>query len=194
MRSAYICPDCTMRFLGQQSSPKKKQIFSALKTLLNELSIASRDNIDIIEYWRELDKSPSFDVFLCQNSKDKSEVRKVSGLLKKASIKPWLDVEQLRPGFPWQTELEKIIGNIAAAAVFVGKSEIGPWQDNEINAFLSEFVRRNCPVIPVLLPGVKSPPKLPVFLRQMTWVDFRKNRKRALEMLAWGITGRRPIR
>jgi hypothetical protein len=194
MRSAYVCPDCTSRFIGQKTSLKEKAQFKALKILLNELSSASRNNVDIVKYWRQRDENPTFDVFLCHNSKEKPGVRKICNLLKKANIKPWLDIEQLRPGLPWQTELEKVIERIGAAAVFVGKSGIGPWQDNEIKAFLTEFVRRKCPVIPVLLPGVKSPPALPIFLNQMTWVDLRKSQKQSIKELAWGITGKKPER
>ncbi len=61
----------------------------------------------------------------------------------------------------------------------------------EIKAFLREFIERKCPVIPVILPGVKRKPKLPVFLKGMGWVDARKADPDALEQLIWGITGRK---
>jgi hypothetical protein len=104
-------------------------------------------------------------------------------------IKPWLDEEQLPPGLPWQPRLEREIENIRAAAVFVGEKGIGPWQSMEIYAFLSEFVRRNCPVIPTILPNAPAQPTLPVFLRLMNWVDMRGDD--GLEKLIWGITGQR---
>jgi hypothetical protein len=93
---------------------------------------------------------------------------------------------------PWQEALEEQLASIAAAAVFVGASGFGPWQNRELRAFLDEFVRRQCPVIPVLLPSVTSPPQLPLFLRQMTWVDYRRDQKTALDLLVWGVTGERP--
>jgi hypothetical protein len=133
-----------------------------------------------------------FDVFLCHNSIDKPEVREVARLLKTSGVRPWLDEEQLRPGLPWQEALEEQISIIRAAAVFVGASNLGPWQTMELRAFLNEFVRRRCPVIPVLLWSVSSPPSLPLFLRNLTWVDFRKDSVRALKLLIWGITNNRP--
>jgi hypothetical protein len=54
--------------------------------------------------------------------------------------------------------------------VIVG-SRVGPWQDQELAAFLRQFVKRRCPVIPVLLRGAERP-ELPVFLDGMTWVDL----------------------
>jgi hypothetical protein len=59
-------------------------------------------------------------------------------------------------------------------------------------AFLSEFVSRQVPVIPLLLPDAPHVPELPVFLRLMTWVDFRRDDPNPLEQLIWGITRKRP--
>jgi WD40 repeat protein len=133
----------------------------------------------------------NFDVFLCHNSIDKSAVKKIAEQLKEQGLLPWLDVWELRPGLPWQRALEERIEHIQTAAVFVGKDGIGPWQQMELEAFLREFVSRGCPVIPVLLDYAPKEPQLPVFLRGMTWVDFRKADAEPLENLIWGITGRR---
>jgi small GTP-binding protein len=134
-----------------------------------------------------------YDVFLCHNSADKDAVKGIGEQLKERRILPWLDEWELRPGMPWQDELERQIESIKAAAVFVGKDGIGPWQDRELRAFLSEFLRRKtpAPVIPVLLPTAARHPKLPVFLREMTWVDFRMQKPDPIVQLIWGITGRR---
>ncbi len=72
-------------------------------------------------------------------------------------------------------------------------SRIGPWQDAELAAFLRQFSRRHCPVIPVLLPGAERPP-LPVFLDGMTWVDLDVADPDPLDQLEWGVTGRHPDR
>ena len=61
-----------------------------------------------------------------------------------------------------------------------------------MRGFLSEFADRQVPVIPVLLPDAPKQPELPLFLRQMTWVDFRVADPDPLERLLWGITGQRP--
>lgn len=132
-----------------------------------------------------------FDVFLCHNSKDKPEVIEIAHELTRQGIKPWLDKWELRPGLAWQSLLEEQIENIKSAAVFVGSSGLGPWQSQEMRAFLNEFVERKCPVIPVLLGNTPQQPKLPIFLRGHTWVDFRTDIE-AMENLIWGITGRKP--
>ncbi len=136
---------------------------------------------------------PQFDVFLCHNSKDKPEVIEIANELKKRGLKPWLDKWELRPGLSWQILLEEQIEQIKSAAVFVGSSGFGPWQNQEMRAFLSEFVERECFVIPVLLRNTSEQPKLPIFLKGNTWVDFRTDPE-AMENLIWGITGRKPER
>jgi hypothetical protein len=133
-----------------------------------------------------------FDVFLCHNSSDKPAVKRIAQQLREAGVLPWLDVWELPPGLPWQAELERQIKNIKSAAVFVGSAGMGPWQVQEMRAFLSEFVARDLPVIPVLLPDAPSIPELPLFLKAMTWVDFRRDDPSPLEGLIWGITGKRP--
>ena len=133
-----------------------------------------------------------FDVFLCHNSEDKSQVKQIAEQLKQYDLKPWLDIWELRPGHSWQDVLEENIEQINAAAVFVGKNGLGPWQRREINAFLRKFVNRECPVIPILLPDAPKEPKLPTFLEEIMWVDFRTSDPNPMSQLIWGITGKKP--
>ncbi|MBI3272739.1 MAG: TIR domain-containing protein [Planctomycetes bacterium] len=133
-----------------------------------------------------------FDVFLCHNSDDKAEVKRIAERLKLRGLLPWLDEWEIRPGTLWQEALERQITGIRSVAVFVGHSGIGPWQDLELLAFIREFVKRGCPVIPVLLPGCESPPALPVLLQGFHFVDFRNPEPDPLEQLEWGITGAKP--
>ena len=133
-----------------------------------------------------------FDVFLCHNSQDKKAVIELALRLKDRGILPWLDAWEIPPGTRWQRALEDQIKKVKTAAVFVGKNGIGPWQDMEQEAFLSQFVKRKCSVIPVILHGCKKNPELPVFLGSVNWVDFRKEDPDPFEQLMWGITGRRP--
>lgn len=133
-----------------------------------------------------------FDVFLCHNSVDKPQVKEIGEQLLKRGILPWLDVEQIRPGTTWQKALGEQINSIKSAAVFVGNSGIGPWQDEEIQGLLSQFVERRCPVIPTVLASATKTPELLWTLKNRHWVDFRKQDPDPLVQLVWGITGKRP--
>ena len=145
---------------------------------------------------QETNISESFHVFLSHNSKDKPIVRELAQkLTESCNLRVWLDEDQLVPGRSWQEALEKIIQTTQAAAVLIGESGLGPWEDPEMRACLSEFVNRKLPVIPVLLPDTPATPKLPLFLKSFTWVDLRDGlTDPGLEKLVWGITGVKPAK
>jgi hypothetical protein len=134
-----------------------------------------------------------YDVFLSYNSGDRADVLTLANELVRRGIRVWFDVWELRPGERWQTELERAISYTRSAAILVGGSGFGPWQDQEMQTFLMSFVDRALPVIPVLLPQAPERIALPIFLRQFTWVDLREGiRDEVLERLIWGITGKKP--
>jgi TIR domain len=137
----------------------------------------------------------SFDVFLCHNNRDKPVVRELGEALRARELKVWLDEWELVPGRRWPNALEKVIETCRAAAVLVCKDGLGPWQTVEMESCLREFVRRNLPVIPLLLPGAPEAPELPLFLRSFHWVDLRGGlSEEGIDQLQWGITGERPDR
>jgi hypothetical protein len=198
MRSGVLCSACQEHTDKQKFDRGTRKLLDGIGNVLNDLGAASRNHESIGSYWKRgrilatSDGADKFGVFLCHSSKDKAAVRKINRALKTYNVRTWLDEEQLRPGMAWQVILEEQISRIATAAVFVGSSGIGPWQNMEIRAFLSEFLQRSCPVIPVILPNAKTVPELPIFLRQLTWVDFREGTSGAMTRLIWGITGTRP--
>jgi hypothetical protein len=170
MRAAFICTDCFDEHA--QNDP----IAHDIQRLLDLVSSASRIRRNVLENTPptpQEQKGQLFDIFLCHNSEDKPAIKQIKTFMQNAGIATWFDEEQLVPGFPWQDELERQIPNVRKAAVFVGRNGMGPWQDRELRAFISEFVSRGCPVIPVILPDAGTVPELPIFLRQMTWVDLR---------------------
>jgi hypothetical protein len=192
MRAAFICAQCEKR-MGQRLMQSRPELVSDLQVILDDVSKASRKNTDILALWNKLDEERGgFDVFLCHNGDDKPDVRLLAEELSRRGVRVWLDEEQCRPGLPWQDVLEQSIASVRSAAICLGSSGFGPWQEVESRAFLSEFLRRQCPVIPVILASAQEVPQLPLFLQQLTWVDFRKKHPDPWERLLWGITGTRP--
>ena len=134
-----------------------------------------------------------FDVFLSHNSRNKPQVRELADALEERGLKVWLDERELVPGRPWQDALEEVIRTAKSAAILVGADGMGPWEVAEMRGCLSEFVARQLPVIPVLLPGAPNQPDVPLFLAQLSWVDLRRGLSAAgLDRLEWGITGVKP--
>jgi hypothetical protein len=174
MRAAFVCRECLqVRTLTSDESA----MFADVQGILNALSSASRLGRDVLSYAAQAappQPGRKYDVFLCHNSSDKPAVRAINEKLKTAGISTWLDEDEFVHGDIWQKRLEEQIENIASVIVFVGEKGLGPWEEMETRAFLAEFVRRDCLVIPAILPGAPAVPKLPIFLRQMHYADFRE--------------------
>jgi GTPase SAR1 family protein len=190
-REAVMCPVCENRVSLRDDYQPTAGPDPAMAAM-DASADAGRDLAAAVTVLRGKEEVAEFDVFLCHNWEDKPAVRVLAQRLRERGLRPWLDVNELRPGLPWQQALEEQIQHIPAAAVIVG-SRIGPWQDAELAAFLRQFTRRHCPVIPVLLPGADRP-ALPVFLDGMTWVDLDVADPDPLDQLEWGVTGRHPDR
>ncbi len=219
-RRIFVCLFCGVAISDEQSRLRREREFTEMNCPVCDTKISLLDKEERVaaaavartsEVIAEMDKNADekrdrdlvatilkgkieardYDVFLCHNSKDKPEVKKIGERLKERGILPWLDEWELRPGLPFQRELEKQIKTIRAAAVFVGPDGFGPWHLTEQEAFLRQFVNRGCPVIPVILPGCVETPELPAFLEGMVWVDFRKLEFDPFDQLVWGITGER---
>jgi nucleotide-binding universal stress UspA family protein len=191
-RPDILCPVCENRVplrddyeLASGSDQAATAAMEASADVGREIAVASA-------VLRGMQEVAEFDVFLCHNWEDKPAVRGLAQQLRQRGVRPWLDERELRPGLPWQGTLGDVIARIPAAAVIVG-SRIGPWQNQELAAFLREFVTRGCPVVPVLLPGA-DPLDLPFFLAGLTWVDLAATEPDPIEQLVWGITGMNPNR
>ena len=188
-RESILCPVCETRVSLRdeyETATGTDQVTAAMDASADR----GRESAAASTVVRGKEAVAEFDVFLCHNWADKPAVRELAQQLRERGVRPWLDEQELRPGLPFQSLIEEQILNIPAAAVIVG-SQVGPWQDQELRAFLNEFVRRGCPVIPVLLPG-SDHPEIPMFLKSMTWVDLGKDQPDPLGRLVWGITGRHP--
>lgn len=134
-----------------------------------------------------------WNVFLCHNSQEKPQVEKIRQHLQEQGIKTWLDRYDFEPFRPWPDQLEEIIDQIKSAAIFIGSSGVGPWQDIEMKSFLSEFVSRKLRMGLVILPGCSDEiiQKVPKFYEQFQRVDFRKKIPDPVGQLFWGITGQK---
>ena len=173
MRAAFLCDRCREHSANDKNI--KSQEFIDIMTILNHVSIASRNGEDVLNEKSFMPKDvnkPLYDVFICHNAVDKPIVRQFNSVLKRATIRTWLDEDQIRPGEVWQDKLETEISQISSCVIIVGDSRSGPWQDMERRAFINEFANRGCKLIPVLIGSPDSVPELPIFLRQFMWAGL----------------------
>lgn len=141
----------------------------------------------------------SYDVFFSRSTPDKPSVVELARRLAQQGIKVWLDEWCLIPGNRWQPGLERGLAEAETCAVFIGPSGFGHWQDEEMRAAVNLRVSEKGErfrVIPVLLPGANrgERSKLPMFLTETTWVEFRDSLddENAFHRLICGIRGVEP--
>lgn len=130
-----------------------------------------------------------YGVFLCYNSDDEPEVRKVAEYLVGEGLQVWFDEWVVQQAHIPVAKIEEGIENSGSAAVFIGPSGMGPWQNAEVEIILEKSLDSGCPVIPVLLPGAPERTSLRPFLRRYRPVRFNRNPPDAKNKLYRAITG-----
>jgi hypothetical protein len=118
---------------------------------MNRKADRQREEATAAVVLRGKEETRDFDVFLAHNSRVKQHVKRLAAELRRRGTNPWLDKEQIRPGRPFQDEIQ--------AAIIIGRNQLGPMQELELKALISRFVEAKIPVIPVLLPGVERLPE-----------------------------------
>ena len=216
-RRLFICPDCSEPLTDSQVQKRRSRGFDTITCAVCETRFSILDTAEKVmqpaagtvsqmdraaDQKRGLDtaiailqgklETNDFDVFLCHNSQDKPAVKAIGEQLKRYGILPWLDEWNLAPFTPWQDELQRIIPQMKAVAVFIGPSGLGPWLNLEMKAFLREFATTGkLRMGLVLLPGCPEEFEFPLFMQDFHWVDFRTPDPDPLAQLMWGITGMR---
>jgi TIR domain/Ras of Complex, Roc, domain of DAPkinase/WD domain, G-beta repeat len=187
-KTTLACPACEDAVISLLEGASAADAGSAV-TEMNKSADLRRDlNVAATQLQGKLETG-DYDVFLSYNSSDRKAVVAIGERLKEHGILPWLDVWEIRPGTRWQPELSKQLRKVKSAAVFVGPHGAGPWQELEVEEFLTDFARRKRPIIPVILEGRKGRPRLPPFLNSRHIVDMRQSVPDPFEQIVWGITG-----
>lgn len=139
-----------------------------------------------------------YDVYLSYNNQDRESAELLAEMLRNVGINVFIDVDELIPGDKISLSLNQAIDDSFSIAILIGSYPLSNWQVNELDIALANKERDDAfRVIPMLLPGDYEP-KLPDFLIQYTWVDFRKssfedlNTNDFIQLLAgiWDITPR----
>jgi hypothetical protein len=136
-------------------------------------------------------QNDAYDVYICYDEADETEVMSIGEKLKAQGILPWFDILEGRPGLE-QKHQEWQIQRIPSAAVFVGQHKIVDLQELQMYSFIDQFLERKIPVIPVLLTNAPKDLKLPPYLGNFWKVDFRRSTPEPMGQLLYGITGKRP--
>jgi len=152
------------------------------------MSQSLQSTATILEQKRQ---NEAYDVYICYDEADETEVMGIGEKLKAQGILPWFDILEGRPGLE-QKQQERQIQSIPSAAVFVGQHKIVDLQELQMYSFINQFLERKIPVIPVMLANAPKDLKLPPYLGNFWKVDFRRSIPDPMGQLLYGITGKRP--
>jgi hypothetical protein len=97
-----------------------------------------------------------YDVFLCYNSKNKSDPRVLYQSLCRSNFNVFFDETEVLPGYDFQTRVKSGFRGSASVIVLVGPGGLGPWQEFENRGFQTISVKTDRPIIPVLLPETEE--------------------------------------
>lgn len=87
------------------------------------------------------------------------------------NVHVWIDLDQLRPGQVWESEIERVLRDCIGLLVFVSPAAMqSDWVRRELEAAL---VRRERLILPVILSAVME---LPPDLARIQWVDLSGDR------------------
>jgi WD40 repeat protein len=112
-------------------------------------------------------------VFISHEGVEADSARGLARKLRDAGVAVWIDVDDLKPGKLWMSELEDAIVRASSFIIYVGSNGIAGWVDRELRLALERNTKDpSFRIYPVLGPGA-NPDLLPPFLRQHQWVDFR---------------------
>ena len=158
-----------------------------------------RDGTDFESVNKAIEAS-RYDVFISHTSSDKPAVEEIVLRLVEKGLLVFFDRQQFTEGTDWLTKVEAALAASSTVAIFIGPSGLGHWQSKELQIALE---RRSAGhtgmnrIVPVFLPGAEPDTvRLPLILRALNWVDFRKSldEPAAFERLVANIRGTVPTR
>jgi GTPase SAR1 family protein len=194
-RVSMSCPVCDME-IALLDRPRPLPSVTAAVTEMDLRADEERERLsrEFVEQGKV--QVGEYDVFLAYNHVDNLSANAIAKALRQRSLVPWIDSDEVPPGEVFQDVIEHAIRSVRSAAILIGVTGIGRWELFELRGFVSQCVERGIRVIPVLLPGVTDIPETLPFLKLFNRVIFSTSVEEpaGLDLLEWGITGRRPQR
>ncbi|MCR9196743.1 MAG: toll/interleukin-1 receptor domain-containing protein [Hyphomonas sp.] len=113
-----------------------------------------------------------YNVFLSHSSRDKDIVRRIDRQLKSAGFGTWLDENDIAFGKSISSEIQSGLDKSDIILIFLSEYSVSSkWVEAEWQAkFFESISKDQIGVVPILL----SDCKIPAFLRDKKYVDFRK--------------------
>jgi hypothetical protein len=124
---------------------------------------------------------PAKDLFVSYSSKDKPFVERLAADLNRHKVKIWVDALEMQIGDSLNKKIQHGISNSGWLGIVLSPDSVAsPWVEKELNAALElELERQSVFVLPLLYRECK----IPLFLRDKVYADFRNSYEAGLEAL-----------
>lgn len=111
-------------------------------------------------------------IFLSYSTQDKAIVKRINSDLKSHGFETWLDSEQIDVGSPIVDAIETGLTQSEIFIIFLSRTSVlSRWVKNEFQTqFYKYMTNNNIKILPVLINDCK----MPEFLLQFKYIDFRK--------------------
>lgn len=167
MRLGTICESCLKRIRQSNLSVKKQKILQDIQVILNDVSVSSRWNVDIVEYWDHLAVSNNADileeasgkVFLSYDSENSEFVDKIYDEMESKEIDVWMDRRDICNGCDYLEAIDKALGT-CKIFVFVTTTELlknnKPTPRSELHRIFFRGIQENRNIALPVWVGVKT--------------------------------------
>jgi hypothetical protein len=124
---------------------------------------------------------PGRDLFLSYASKDKAFAKKLAGDLTGLGVKVWIDLWEMKVGDSINRKIQSGISESSWLGIILSPNSVNsPWVEKELSAALTkELEEKEVFVLPILYADCK----IPLFLRDKVYADFRSSYGQGLEAL-----------
>jgi hypothetical protein len=115
-----------------------------------------------------------FDIMISYSRKDATPVFEICQLMRDAGITPWIDQTSNLPAAHYLEDIENILAETNAVAVFWGGDHMGDTQRAEVRVVTSNHIHRKIKSIFLIVLPDSSDPQWSAFLNNIDYYDLRK--------------------
>jgi len=114
-------------------------------------------------------------VFLSYSIKDKLIAKKIADYIKKQGIYVWFDIEDIKPGDSWKSQIDNELKQTDYILILLSKNSMkSNWTRDIANNLVNELVLQDKRIIPVITSPINQQ-ELPNYFENIQMLDLRNN-------------------
>ena len=115
-------------------------------------------------------------MFLSYSSSNLNEAEALANELKCHGVSVWFDRWEIHPGDSWIDSIEKYLTQVKYLLILIGNDYKSLFENAYMRSFFRKCTRNKVTIVPIILKSFNSNLILPVFLRDLMYVDLRSEK------------------